>query len=317
MLLEREKILIIKDNEQIARLLAHMLERQGYDVFVVTSVAKAWEFLREEPCTLILIDMPLQSLLVRQEVRQLCEVPERQADVMLLVDEQIDLSLDGLDILVEESMSKPVRSEMLISAVKRHIRNARLERKLEYYRKLAIYDDLTNTYNRRYFNEIIEREFSRSQRSEQSLSVLMADVDDFKEVNDTHGHRAGDQVLGKVAQALQMSLRGMDIICRYGGEEFVIILPETGKEKAMGAAERLRRIVETTGISLHERQPVPVTISIGVATYPADAPDKETLILHADKALYYAKQMGKNRSCAWNNEKDSPMICSQPDNIQR
>ena len=159
-----------------------------------------------------------------------------------------------------------------------------------------------------------KKSFPAVSGGEQPLSVLMADIDDFKWFNDTYGHRAGDRVLEKVALELKMSLRGMDVICRYGGEEFVIVLPDTGKEKAMWVAERLRLIVEKACITVHDQQIVHVTISIGIATYPVDTTGKEPLIQYADKALYYAKQSGKNRFCAWDAVSGQAMICSKLSN---
>jgi diguanylate cyclase (GGDEF)-like protein len=171
----------------------------------------------------------------------------------------------------------------------------RLEVQTELLAKLAAYDELTGAYNRRSMFHHLEAELGRSQRYGRCLSVLMLDVDHFKRVNDGHGHRAGDQVLAWFAQLLAAQLRSMDFVCRYGGEEFCVLLPETPAPGALIVAERLRAAVErspftSAGLSLS------VTSSIGVATWdPAAARDVPDLLLRADDALLEAKRAGRNQ----------------------
>lgn len=154
---------------------------------------------------------------------------------------------------------------------------------------LAVRDGLTGLFNRRYFNELINVELSRLKRVPSSLSLLMLDIDNFKNYNDTQGHPAGDEVLKKAAQVFRNSVRAMDIVCRYGGEEFIVMLPQTEKGAAQIIAERLR---VQAGLYL------PTTVSIGIATLPQDAQNVEELIQKADDALYQAKKSGKNKWCA-------------------
>lgn len=157
----------------------------------------------------------------------------------------------------------------------------------------AITDPLTSVFNRRHFNEQIQREVARSLRFSRPLSVIMLDIDDFKRYNDTFGHPAGDMVLQAVAAVLKHNLRAMDLVARYGGEEFVVMLPETGANAALRTAERLRKRIA----SLHEERPdlrMAITVSLGVATLPDHAQTVEDLILAADVALYHAKTRGKN-----------------------
>lgn len=163
----------------------------------------------------------------------------------------------------------------------------------EIYRLTTI-DGLTQIYNKRYFQEALEREVSRSVRYERGLSLLMFDIDFFKRVNDDHGHLAGDTVLKKLAEAVRKAIRREDILARYGGEEFAILLPESTLEQATVLAEKLRAMVEACPFSF-DGKTMPVTISVGVAGMPAGAgvgPDQ--FVELADQALYRAKNAGRN-----------------------
>jgi diguanylate cyclase (GGDEF)-like protein len=165
--------------------------------------------------------------------------------------------------------------------------------------QLAITDSLTGLATRRYFFSLGQREFARSRRYGhygRPLAVLMMDVDFFKRVNDSYGHAAGDRVLTGVARLCAEELRSIDVGGRYGGEEFIFIMPETEKEMAFMAAERLRKRIEAW---VPGDQIPPVTVSIGIATTSPEIPDFETLVARSDEALYAAKEGGRNRSSIW------------------
>jgi diguanylate cyclase (GGDEF)-like protein len=166
----------------------------------------------------------------------------------------------------------------------------------------SIKDGLTGCYNRRKLDLDIVAEFAQARQAKKSLSVLMADIDWFKKYNDFHGHQQGDQLLKKLVTFLSNNIRPSDKIYRYGGEEFVIMLPEIGKVKAVYAAKRLQEMVAQklfTGEKLSQPQG-DVTISIGVSSYPADARSWSSLVKAADLALYEAKQTGRNKVCSYN-----------------
>ena len=154
-------------------------------------------------------------------------------------------------------------------------------------------DELTGLYNRRFFNRALQQEVERARRYQENLSLLMIDVDLFKEFNDTHGHPAGDEALRELAGLFIRCSRGIDHLVRYGGEEFASILPRTDREEAVIVAERLRWAVSQNGFL--KKQYLPLTVSIGVATFPRDAPDGDKLLVAADRALYTAKRRGRNR----------------------
>lgn len=157
--------------------------------------------------------------------------------------------------------------------------------------EMAVTDSLTGLYVRRYFMVKFQEELLRAQRYEKNLTVIMADMDRFKTINDTHGHSTGDRVLRIVGKFLQQNIRDVDIIARFGGEEFVILLPEADKNEARTVSERLRGNLEH--LKLDDLPPL--SISIGIAAYPEDGNDIEELIIRADAAMYAAKQSGRNR----------------------
>jgi two-component system, cell cycle response regulator len=207
-----------------------------------------------------------------------------------------------LSIVNEEVVNITISNE----AIKHHLtqafdRERAMATKLEEANKnlqiLASKDSLTGLYNRQFLNELLAKEWARSQRYDYPLSLIMADIDDFKKINDCYGHQAGDMALIKIAKVLFESLREDDCLARYGGEEFLFVLPQSDLRAACIAAERFRRVVSELNISLDKNQKLTLSISCGVATvYPQRKDENiDSLIQKADKALYEAKRLGKDR----------------------
>jgi diguanylate cyclase (GGDEF)-like protein len=168
---------------------------------------------------------------------------------------------------------------------------------------LATIDGLTNLHTRRVFDEFLESEFIRSSRFGHPLSLLLIDIDHFKKVNDTYGHQVGDIVLKKMAERISKEARKVDRVCRYGGEEIALILPETSLDNALKFGLRLNKLIATFPFIANEHQ-IDLTVSIGVAAYPEHADNDTFLISGADKALYEAKQTGRNRVCVFKDHQD-------------
>ncbi|MBA4384627.1 MAG: GGDEF domain-containing protein, partial [Anaerolinea sp.] len=185
--------------------------------------------------------------------------------------------------------------ELLAANVAIAIENARL---FDEVQKLATTDPLTQLFNRRKFEETASKEFERSLRYNRPLCAIMIDLDQFKIVNDTYGHLAGDQALASLAALCKNNLRNIDILARYGGEEFIILLPETTLPEAMSTAERLRRECEITPIYSAHGQ-ILITISLGLAELNKTCNTLEELIDRADQALYASKHAGRNKTTLW------------------
>lgn len=165
----------------------------------------------------------------------------------------------------------------------------------EIYR-LTTVDGLTQINNRRFFDEAIEREISRSRRYNRTLSLVLIDVDHFKRINDTFGHLAGDAVLKEVASAIKKRIRKEDLLARYGGEEFAVLTPEVDMKGALAMAEKVRKVVEKHEFSFDD-EIIPVTISCGVSTLGKKSDGAEALVQRADEKLYEAKEAGRNQVC--------------------
>jgi len=184
----------------------------------------------------------------------------------------------------------------LASTLAEHVSLALANLRLrETLRTQSIRDPLTGAFNRRYMVESLERELHRASRSERPLGAIMVDIDHFKKYNDTYGHEAGDALLKELAKFLQAQVRGGDIACRYGGEEFVLILPEASPEVTLRRAEQMREGVKRLNV-VHHGQPLGrITLSLGVAGYPGDGQTPDELLRAADAALYQAKERGRDR----------------------
>ncbi len=185
-----------------------------------------------------------------------------------------------------------------LKELKDHYRETTRELKAarERMKQLSITDDMTETYNYRYLMDSLELELRRAERYEYPISLMMLDIDHFKNYNDTHGHVAGDKVLRGVAQVLKDTIRHTDILARYGGEEFGVILIKTNLDEACQIAERVRRAVEDSAFDYEDTQPTgQLTVSVGVSTLCPQVASQKELIKTADDALYEAKRAGRNR----------------------
>ncbi len=172
--------------------------------------------------------------------------------------------------------------------------NKTLRKKNKELHELSITDSLTGLYNRKHLMETLDNEVARSERHKHDFAVLVVDIDDFKEYNDTYGHLAGDEVLSRLGSVFKKSVRSCDYVARYGGEEFILVLPEIGPQDGVKAAERIRKKVVKEKFA-GDGKPIQVTVSVGVASYPKDGDNPQAIIRLADAALYKAKESGRNQ----------------------
>ena len=304
------RILIAEDEPISRRLLAAALKKMGHDVVGAENGRAAWETLQREDIRLVIADWEMPEMTGLELVRKLREeAADRYIYAILLTSRGLkqDIVL-GLEAGADDYVTKPFDRDELMVRIKAGERVTRLEAELaernEQLRRMALVDGLTGIANRRSFDEDFSRQREHAKRFSRAFSVVMIDIDHFKLYNDSLGHEAGDGALRAVAQLLAGALRVSDKVYRYGGEEFVCILPETDAQGAVVVAERLRGAIEGAKIPHAGNQPSGVvTISVGVASHGADAAaGDEELLSRADQALYVAKSGGRNRVAAWSAE---------------
>jgi len=200
-----------------------------------------------------------------------------------------------MDIAPEDAQKKVAYAELVIHDIARHIAIAIKTPSLH---DRATIDGLTGLYSRRHFENQLRAHTNLARRYGKMLSLIMIDIDHFKEVNDQHGHLAGDVVLNAVATAVKANVRDCDSVYRYGGEEFTVILPETSAVQSQAIAERLRRTISDTVFTAGTNQ-IRVTLSLGVAEFDSTSRSHEDIVARADQALYASKKEGRNRTCVW------------------
>ncbi|HDZ83908.1 MAG TPA: GGDEF domain-containing protein, partial [Nitrospirae bacterium] len=160
--------------------------------------------------------------------------------------------------------------------------------------RMSTVDTLTNIYNKRFINEFLIKEIERSKRLDNRFSIVICDMDDFKKINDTLGHLSGDMVLKSFSELIAQMIRSQDVVGRYGGDEFMLILPETDRETALHIIDRLRDNIEKMEVSVLKNKKAKITASFGIATFPEDGTSSDDLLIASDERLYKAKSLGKN-----------------------
>lgn len=300
-------VLIIDDSEAVRRRLQQTLETHHvFDHYVAAGDGlDGYRKLRQQPVDLVLCDLDMPGFDGFKFLRMLTgDASVQQIPVILLTGhEDVDSKVKGLSAGASDYLTKPFHDAELIARVNVHLNLKRLRDELgEKNRELetlARVDALTGAKNRRCLMEVLQSEFDRCRRYERPFSLLMFDLDHFKQINDQHGHQTGDEVLVAVAKALASALRSNDTVGRYGGEEFAVVLPETSREAAVAVAERCRSLVEALRIPLVDGTDLRVTTSVGLASVPdAGIADLSDLVRIADGALYEAKRGGRNRLVA-------------------
>ncbi|HEY1068532.1 MAG TPA: diguanylate cyclase [Pirellulales bacterium] len=288
------RILIAEDDPATQFLLQHELMDWGYDVVVASNGAEAWEVLkRADAPPLALLDwlMPkMDGVDVCRKIRAESEAPFIYVVLLTGKTSRQDI-IHGLESGADDYVAKPFDEQEL------QVRLRAGRRIVELHQRLLLQasrDSLTGVYNRKTIVEMLERELARGRRDGRPVSVVMADVDHFKHLNDTFGHLGGDAALREICQRMSQSMRPSDLIGRYGGEEFLIVLPACDREGARTAAERLRRVVWESEIPVGENL-APVTLSLGAASSINVSFDANALLRAADDALYRAKHSGRNR----------------------
>ncbi|KAA0256389.1 diguanylate cyclase [Acidobacteria bacterium ACD] len=293
-------VLVVEDDPAFRELLTRTLAAAGCRVEVAVDGQEALQLVRSSRPEVIVTDWEMPNV----DGVTLCRLVKgteelRNTHVLILSSRgETGSKVVGLDNGADDYLVKPVDPDELVARVRAGLRLQRaltdLAARNELLSRLALSDPLTGLANRRAFDEAIAREVARTARLCRPLSLLVLDLDRFKQVNDTYGHPTGDDVLNGLAALLARVCRRGDLPARLGGDEFAILLPHTGPEQALLVAERIRRTVE--GAPLGRTSPVPMTVSIGSATlHSPEQGGPESLVARADAALYRSKSLGRNR----------------------
>jgi diguanylate cyclase (GGDEF)-like protein len=320
--LSARRVLIVDDDRANVALVRAGLSAFGYQFTEAHDGPQALSAIRQHRPDLIVMDVEMPGF-SGVEVCRIVKANQGEngfgfIPVILMTARGGAAKVEGLELGADDYLVKPFDMLELSARVKAMLRlkglqdqlieknreldraNRELDKRREELLALTRTDGLTGLYNRRYFEERLAAEFARSERYRSPLSCLMLDLDHFKRMNDTYGHPFGDKVLKGAAGVTQAALRSVDLLARYGGEELVALLPETGPKEARAVAERIRARIESLEL-VHltqggEEKRVTCTASVGIATYPVPAIDSaEALLRTADDCLYGAKAEGRNR----------------------
>lgn len=276
------KVLIVDDNSKTRRMLRRHLTKANYDVSEAEDGNMALEKIETDLPDVVLLDLMMPGMSGFEVCKRLRSVP--QSDLIYIImltgmttDEH---KVQGLDIGADDYVTKPFNVDELLARIRVGLRTVEKKRH-------AVIDPLTKLYNKSFFETYLAQEVGRAWRHQHQLSLIMGDIDHFKNINDTYGHLKGDAVLVEMGKILRQYCRQSDIPVRWGGEEFAILLPETDLAGGRNLAERIRQAVEA-----HQFEGVShITSSFGVASLKTDGQD---LVKRADEALYEAKKKGRN-----------------------
>lgn len=288
------RVLVADDDEAVRELIKCLLQQFDFTILEAKNGKEAMDIIEKEKPDILVTDVDMPHISGFEICRKVKGDKKYGFIYVLIVTGSSRTSEDrekGFDYGADDYICKPFDDKEFTGRIKAALRIKKLHDEIF---DLSITDELTSLYNRRYFNKLVSEEFYRAERYKRNVSCLMLDIDHFKKINDTYGHEGGDYILKEISKILTGSLRQSDKTCRFGGEEFVVFLPETNGREAELAAENLRKEIEKSEFNYRNNR-IPVTVSIGFASFMEGPVKKsEDLMAYADKALYKAKEDGRN-----------------------
>ncbi len=292
--------LLVEANPRHAERIKGYLDR-GNHVDILSNPADAVLAVSAGEYDLAIVSMTLGDFDPLRVCSQMRTAEHSRTLPIILIAEDADRPrvVRGLDLGVNDFIMRPVERNELVARVRTQIRRQRyaveLRQSVTNTLALAVTDELTGLYNRRYFGRHLSLMLDKAREQDRDMAVMLIDMDFFKAVNDNHGHDIGDAVLKEFSLRLRRNIRGVDLACRFGGEEFVVLMPDTDYRQAHAVAERVRLAVAERGFETGSGAPLGVTVSVGVALNEHNADSPEAILKRADIALYRAKREGRNR----------------------
>ncbi len=297
---ENGKLLVVDtDPRQAERIRSYLAQTHSVDV--LTDPADAAMAVSDGGYDVVLVSMSLSNFDPLRVCSQVRTAEQTRMLPIILIAEEEDRPrvVRGLDLGVNDFIMRPVERNELQARVKTQIRRHRyamqLRQSVNNTMALAVTDELTGLYNRRYFDRHLALMLAKAQEQDRDMALMLIDMDYFKSVNDTHGHAVGDAVLREFSDRLRRNIRGVDLACRFGGEEFVVLMPDTDFSQAQLVAERVRTAVAERGFDTPMGRALTVTVSVGVALNDGAGDTPDDLLKRTDIALYRAKREGRNR----------------------
>jgi diguanylate cyclase (GGDEF)-like protein len=290
----QKSLVLVADDDRVTRaMVSSWLTGAGYEVIAATDGDQALALAREHRPDLLLVDVTMPG----RDGYEVCRAIQAESGtpppvIFLTAHSRTDARVAGLDAGAVDYIVKPFANEELVARVRAALRTKAVHDGLA---ETAARDGLTGVFNRREVDARAEQAVALAQRHGRPFACLLLDLDHFKQVNDVHGHAAGDAVLREAARRIVHGSRISDIVGRYGGEEFVIVLPETTGEQAVAAADKMREQLAASPVEIGETS-IPIRASIGAAALTDDMATRADLYAAADRALYRAKRLGRDRT---------------------
>jgi diguanylate cyclase (GGDEF)-like protein len=289
LVMKKTRVLIVDDEQKTLDLIEEYLLGHDFDVTTAMSGEQAVAFVQKDLFHIAIVDLHLPGMTGSELLKSIKKIrPDIQA-VMITGYGTIRDAVECMKLGASDFITKPILLDHLHLTIRRILEEVRLKEEAEladYYRNLSRTDELTGMYNFRHLMSVLKKEVSRHLRYNRTMTLAMIDIDDFKMYNDAKGHEKGNELLVRLSHVFKHNTRNCDILTRYGGEEFIILFPETSIEEAVVVSERICSTVEST---------LEVSVTIGLSSLPKDSSNPHEVIKMADAAMYWGKANGKNQ----------------------
>ena len=289
LVMKKTRVLIVDDEQKTLDLIEEYLLGHDFDVTTAMSGEQAVAFVQKDLFHIAIVDLHLPGMTGSELLKSIKKIRSDIQAVMITGYGTIRDAVECMKLGASDFITKPILLDHLHLTIRRILEEVRLKEEAEladYYRNLSRTDELTGMYNFRHLMSVLKKEVSRHLRYNRTMTLAMIDIDDFKMYNDAKGHEKGNELLVRLSHVFKHNTRNCDILTRYGGEEFIILFPETSIEEAVVVSERICSTVEQT---------LEVSVTMGLSSLPKDSSDPHEVIKMADAAMYWGKTHGKNQ----------------------